>query len=100
MVLANVGVIKVTGEDGKQVSLPGLPRSTIGVCTYRAETAVITVTQRMAAPGLLTEAGVHFENGQEAYVLSVLHRKLQNAAKDYGGAAPAPVADTVPTQPL
>ncbi|WP_440658528.1 BREX system P-loop protein BrxC [Ensifer adhaerens] len=96
VVLANAGVIKVTGEDGKQVSLPDLPRSKIGVCTYRAETTVITVGQRMAARGLLTEAGVHFENGQEAYALSALLEKLENAAKDSGGDAPAPMADTVP----
>jgi hypothetical protein len=96
VVLANAGVIKVTGEDGKQVSLPDLPRSKIGVCTYRAETTVITVTQRMAARGLLTEAGVHFENGQEAYALSALLEKLENVAKDSGGEAPAPEADAVP----
>jgi hypothetical protein len=96
VVLANAGVIKATGEDGKQVSLPDLPRSKIGVCTYRAETIVITIGQRMAARGLLTEAGVHFENGQEAYALSALLEKLESAAKDSGGEAPAPAADTVP----
>ncbi|MNE02025.1 hypothetical protein D3C80_944860 [compost metagenome] len=96
VVLANAGVIKVTGEDGKQVSLPDLPRSKIGVCTYRAETIVITIGQRMAARGLLTEAGVHFENGQEAYALSALLQKLETAATDSGSNAPAPVADTVP----
>jgi len=96
VVLANAGVIRVTGEDGKQVSLPDLPRSKIGVCTYRAETTVITVGQRMAARGLLAEAGVHFENGQEAYALSALLEKLESAAKESGGEAPAPVADTVP----
>jgi hypothetical protein len=96
VVLANAGVIKVTGEDGKQVSLPDLPRSKIGVCTYRAETTVITVGQRMAARGLLTEAGVHFENGQEAYALSALLEKLETAAKGSGGDAPAPAADSIP----
>ncbi|UIK12453.1 hypothetical protein LZK80_09480 [Rhizobium leguminosarum] len=96
VVLANAGVIKVTGEDGKQVSLPDLPRSKIGVCTYRAETIVITIGQRMAARGLLAEAGVHFENGQEAYALSALLEKLETAATGSGSSAPAPVADTVP----
>lgn len=96
VVLANAGVIKVTGEDGKQVSLPDLPRQKIGVCSYRAETTVITVTQRMAARGLLHDAGVHFENGQEVYALSAMLEKLENAAKDSGGDAPAPTAETVP----
>jgi hypothetical protein len=45
---------------------------------------------------LLTEAGVHFENGQEAYALSALLEKLENTAKDSGGEAPAPTADAVP----
>ncbi|MER9746155.1 BREX system P-loop protein BrxC [Mesorhizobium sp. M0140] len=96
VVLANAGQIRVTGEDGKQVSLPDLPRQKIGVCTFRAETTVITVTQRMAARGLLTEAGVHFENGQEAYALSSLLDRLQGAAKESGDEAPAPEPDAVP----
>jgi hypothetical protein len=94
--LSNAGVIKVTGEDGKQASLSDLPRAKIGVCTFRAETTVITVTQRMAARGLLTDAGVHFENGQEAYALSALLEKLEIAARQSGGEPPAPAAESVP----
>ena len=91
--------MRVTGEDGKPTSLPDIPRQKIGTCTYRAETTIITVDQRMAVRRLLTEAGVPFENGQEAFALSALVDRLQTAAQQSGGQAPAPEPDFVPDLP-
>lgn len=96
MVLSNAGILKVTGDDGKQASLPDLPRAKIGACTFRAETTVVTITQKMAVRGLLTEAGVPFEKEQESYALSALIDKLEALAKSSGGEAPAPLAEQVP----
>ncbi len=95
-VLANAGLVRVTGEDGKPVSLPDLPRAKIGPCTFRAETTVVTVTQRLAVAGLLTEAGVPFEKGQEAFALTALLDRLESLAKSAGGEPPAPEAEQVP----
>src|SRR5262249_38387159 len=96
IVLANAGQVRVTGDDGKPASLPDLPRQRLGTSTFRAETTIITVTQRVAVRGLLTEAGVPFENGQEAFALSALLDRLENAASQSGGPPPTPEADTVP----
>jgi hypothetical protein len=96
VVLANAGQVRVTGDDGKPASLPDLPRQKLGTCTFRAETTIITVMQRVAVRGLLTEAGVSFENGQEAFALSALLDRLENAADQSGGPPPAPEADKVP----
>ena len=80
-------------------SLPDIPRQKIGTCTYRAETTIITDAQRVAVRGLLTEAGVPFENGQEAFALSALLDRLQSAAQQSGGSAPAPEPESVPDLP-
>ncbi|WP_095085237.1 BREX system P-loop protein BrxC [Mesorhizobium sophorae] len=99
VVLANAGQVRVVGEDGKPASLPDIPRQKMGTCTYRAETTIITVAQRVAVRGLLTEAGMPFENGQEAFALSALLDRLQSAAQQSGGPAPSPEPDTVPELP-
>ena len=96
IVLANAGQVRVTGDDGKPASLPDLPRQKLGTCTFRAETTIITVTQRVAVRGVLTEAGVSFENGQEAFALSALLDRVENAAGQSGGSPPAPEAEKVP----
>jgi hypothetical protein len=99
-VLANAGQVRVTGEDGKPASLPDLPRAKIGPCTFRpAETTIVTATQRLAVAGLLTEAGVTFEKGQEAFTVTALLDRLEAAAKGSGGEPPAPSADHVPNLP-
>ena len=96
MVLANAGLVRVTGDDGKPGSLPDLPRQKIGTCTFRNETTIVTVTQRVAVRGLLGDAGVTFENGQEAFALSALLDRLESLAALSGGEAPAPNPDPVP----
>jgi hypothetical protein len=96
VVLANAGLVRVTGDDGKAASLPDLPRQKLGTCTFRSETTVVTVTQRVAVRGLLSDAGVPFENNQEAFALLALLERLETAASRSGGEAPAPAPDPVP----
>ena len=95
IVLANAGQVKVTGEDGKLASLPDLARQKWGTCTFRAETRIIDITQRMRVRGLLTDLGVSFENNQEALALSAAVDRLSSAATGSGGDAPAPESDKV-----
>ena len=49
--LANAGLVRVTGDDGKPASLPDLPRQKLGTCTFRGETTIITIAQRMPVRG-------------------------------------------------
>ena len=96
IVLANAGQVRVTGDDGKPASLPDLPRQKVGTCTFRRETTIITIAQRMSVRGLLTDAGILFENNQEHLVLTALLERLQAAARQSGGEPPAPEPETVP----
>ena len=96
IVLANAGLLRVTGDDGKPASLPDIPRQKIGTCTFRSETTVITVHQRMAVRGLLNDTQINYENNQEQLALSALLDRLQAAASESGSDAPAPDADVVP----
>ncbi len=95
-VLSNAGLVRVTSEEGKPASLADLPRQKLGTCTFRTETAVITVTQRVSVRGLLTDAGIPFENGQEAFALSALLDRMQAMATRSGGEPPAPSPELVP----
>jgi hypothetical protein len=94
--LANAGLVRVTGDDGKPASLPDLPRQKLGTCTFRGETTIITIAQRMPVRGLLTDAGVTFENNQEHLVLTALLERVEAAARQSGGEPPAPEQETVP----
>jgi hypothetical protein len=96
LVLANAGMLRVTGEDGKPASLADLPRQKLGTCTFRAETTVITIGQRMAVRGLLTDVGITYENNQEQLVLSALLERLVAVARDSSGEPPSPEAAVVP----
>lgn len=99
IVLANAGLLRVTGDDGKPASLPDLPRQKLGTCTFRAETTIITIAQRMPVRGLLNDTGVQFENNQEHLALSALLDRLESAARHSGGEAPAPAPESVPNLP-
>ena len=96
IVLANAGLVRVTGDDGKPASLPDLPRQKLGKCTFRGETTIITIAQRMPVRGLLTDAGIAFENNQEHLVLTALLERLEAAARQSGGEPPAPEPERVP----
>ena len=95
-VLANAGLVRVTGDDGKPASLPDLPRQKLGTCTFRGETTIITIAQRMPVRGLLTDAGIAFENNRENLVLTALLERLEAAARQSGGEPPAPEPEKVP----
>ena len=91
------GLVRATGDDGKpRVAIPDLPRQKLGTCTFRAETTIITIAQRMPVRGLLTDTGIAFENNQEHLALSALLDRLGSAARQSGGDAPAPEAEHVP----
>ena len=96
VVLANAGLVRVTGDDGKPASLPDLPRQKLGTSTFRGETTIITIAQRMPVRGLLTDAGITFENNQEHLALMALMERLEAAAAQSGGEPPAPEPETVP----
>ena len=96
IVLANAGLVRVTGDDGKPASLPDLPRQKLGTCTFRGETTIITIAQRMPVRGLLTDAGITFESNQEHLVLTALLERLEAAARQSGGEPPAPEPEKVP----
>jgi hypothetical protein len=96
LILANAGQLRVTGEDGKPVTLAELPRQKIGLCGFRPETTIINVGDKLAVRGLLGAAGVAFEKEQEQFALSALLERLQIAAKEAGGEAPAPPSPTLP----
>lgn len=94
--LANAGQLRVTGEDGRPASLPDLARQKLGTCTFRAETTVVQMIDRVAVRGLLADLGIPFENNQEHLAVSTLLDRLGNAAKEAGGDPPAPAAPSVP----
>ena len=96
IVLANAGLVRVTGDDGQPASLPDLPRQKLGTCTFRGETTIITIAQRMPVRGLLTDAGIPFENSQEHLVLTTLLERLEAAARQSGGEPLAPESEKVP----
>ncbi len=96
VVIANAGLVRVTGDDGKPASLSDLPRQKLGTCTYRGETTVITIEQRMPVRGLLTDAGITFENNQEHLALTALLERLEEAARMSGREPPAPEPEKVP----
>jgi hypothetical protein len=96
IVLANAGLLRVTGDDGKPASLPDIPRQKIGTCTFRSETTIITIQQRMAIRGLLNDTGVSYENNQEQLALSALLDRLNSSAENSGDDTPAPAAKAVP----
>ena len=96
IVLANASLVRVTGDDGKPASLPDLPRQKLGTCTFRGETTIITIAERMPVRGLLTGAGIAFESNQEHLVLTVLLERLEAAARQSGGEPPVPEPEKVP----
>ena len=96
IVIANAGLVRVTGDDGQPASLPDLPRQKLGTCTFRGETTIITISQRMPVRGLLTNADISFENNQEHLVLTALLERLEAAARQSGGEPPAPDPEKVP----
>ena len=96
IVLANAGLVRVTGDDGNPASLPDLPRQKLGTCTFRGETTIITIAQRLPVRGLLADADIAFESNQEHLVLTALLERLEAVARQSGGETPAPEPEKVP----
>lgn len=96
LTLSNAGRVRVTGEDGRPVLPADQPRNKWSGMTYRAETVVVSVAQKMAVRRLLDAASVRYEANSEITHLPELLTVLEAAARASGGEAPAPAAETVP----
>jgi hypothetical protein len=90
------GQLRVMGEDGQQTSLRALDRRKIGVCSFRPETATVSLPQRLLVRGLLADLNITYEKEHEAGALPVLLERLQQEAEAAGGDPPAPPPVAVP----
>lgn len=78
-------------QDGVNLSSPKeLEPRQIGKTSFYKEDDPPTKQQQLAVRGLLTAAGIPYENGQEAAQLSALLQRLLDLASDAGGAPPLP----------
>jgi hypothetical protein len=96
LVLANPGQIRVTGPDGKPANLPDLNSQKFGTCTFTIESRVVSAIEKIKVRSIGTELGLKIPSGDEASYLPVIIDRLENAAKESGGDAPAPEAPRVP----
>ena len=96
LVLSNAGLLRATGENGRAVIPADEPRQKLSATTFRAETVVATVAQKMAVRRLLDAAKVKYETNSEVVALGELLVVLDTAARGSGGEAPAPAAEAVP----
>ena len=96
LALDGAGQLRVTGEDGQQASLRTLDRRKIGVCSFRPETATVSLPQRLLVRGLLADLNVTYVKEQEIGALPVLLERLQQEAEAAGGEQPAPAPPAVP----
>jgi len=78
-------------QDGKELGGPKeLPPTQIGKVTLYKEDEPPTATQRAAVRGLMVDAGVPYEAGQEGPQLPALLQRLKDLAGRAGGAPPLP----------
>jgi hypothetical protein len=78
-------------QDGKPLPSPKqLEPRQIGKTTFYKEDEPPTTTQRMAVRGLLSEAKIPYENGQEHIQIPALLQKLLDLAAEAGGPPPLP----------
>lgn len=78
-------------QDHKELSGPKeLPPNQIGKVTVYKEDEPPTVGQRLAVAGLLKEAGVPYEPGQESAQIAGLLQRLKDLAGRAGGPPPLP----------
>ncbi|MNS88193.1 hypothetical protein D3C72_1221580 [compost metagenome] len=96
LVLSTAGLVRATGEDGRPVVPADQLRQKLSATTFRAETVVATVAQKMAVRRLLDAAKVKYETNSEIVALRELLVVLDTAARGSGGEAPAPAAEAVP----
>lgn len=96
LALSNAGQLRATGDDHRPVNPADQPRAKLPSTTFRAETVVVTVGQKMAVRKLLDAAGVRYETNSEMTALPELLSTLEAAARGSGGEAPAPAAEALP----
>lgn len=78
-------------RDGQPLAGPKeLPATQIGKATFFKEDEPPSATERMAVRGVLTEAKVPYDAGQEAVSISGLIQHLTDLAARAGGPAPLP----------
>lgn len=78
-------------QDGKALTGPKqLEPRQIGKTTFYKEDEPPTTTQRMAVRGLLSEAKIPYENGQEHAQVPALLQKLMDLSDEAGGPPPLP----------
>lgn len=95
-VMAQAGLVRVMGEDGKNTVLRSLPRQKIGLCRFLPETHTVTNTHRRAIRALGLAVGINVPPDQEAEQLPLILDRLRDVATAAGDAAPAPAAPTTP----
>ena len=79
-------------QDGKELGGPKeLLPTQIGKLTLYKEDEPPTATQRAAVRGLMVDAGVPYEPGQEGSQLPALLHRLKDLAARNGGAPPFPI---------
>lgn len=96
LVLANAGLLRVMGEDGKEATLRNLPRQKIGLCRFLPETHTVTNTHKRAIRALGVAVGINVPPDQESEQLPLILNKLREAADAAGDAPPAPPPPTTP----
>ncbi len=80
-------------QDGTPLAGPKeLPQTQIGKVTLYKEDEPPTVAQRLAVKGLLSAAGIGYENGQEGPQIPALLQRLKDLAARAGGQPPLPQA--------
>jgi len=90
LTLLAAGNIRAT-QDGKDLAGPReLPPTQIGKVTLYKEDEPPTVGQRLAVKGLLTDAGIAYQPGQEGAQIPALLQRLKDLAARAGGAPPLP----------
>lgn len=96
LVLANAGLIRVTGPDGKAVVLAELNSQKFGTCTFAPENRVVTTAEKIAIRGIGADLGLKISSGEETTYLAMIVDQLESAAKTAGGDAPVPEIPEVP----
>jgi hypothetical protein len=92
LTLLAAGNIRAT-QDGKGLTGPkGLPPTQIGKVTLYKEDDPPTTPQRMAVRGLLGDASIPYETGQEGAQIPALLQRLKDLGVRAGGPPPLPAS--------
>lgn len=89
--LMNADLIRAT-VNGSPTTSKLLDASKIAVATFKSQSVVLSVQQRLRVRSLMAEAGVNAKSGEESQSVPAFLSALASLAKDAGGPAPAPAA--------